>query len=69
MHFNHMTGCSTYTLLHSTLPQKTGESHYTYFSYGPRVVPQNEKNDNGEKSEMSLGQRRGHVGVGLEWYG
>ena len=34
-----------------------------------RVVPQNEKNDNGEKSEMSLGQRRGHVGVGLEWYG
>ena len=33
------------------------------------VVPQKVKNDNGEKSEMSLGQRRGHMGVGLEWYG
>ena len=34
-----------------------------------KQLTQKEKNDNGEKSEMSLGQRSGHVGVGLELYG
>ena len=34
-----------------------------------KQLTQKEKNDNGEKSEMSLVESSGHVGVGLELYG